>query len=84
VGLFRDIDSPISLRFLDHFDCQDRADWLSPERLGSWLASVGYCGRVDPATLHARPVDAPRGVSGADATARAHVTRALRTALALM
>ena len=29
VGLFADLDSPISLRFLARFDCQDRADWLS-------------------------------------------------------
>jgi transposase len=30
VGLFRDIDSPISLRFLSRFPSQDKADWLSP------------------------------------------------------
>ena len=35
VGLFRDLDSPISLRFLDRFTTQDSADWLSPKRLGS-------------------------------------------------
>src|SRR6185369_4227672 len=61
VGLFADIDSPISLSFLSRFDCQDRADWLSPKRLAAWLASVGYCGRTDPAVLHARLTDAPRG-----------------------
>ena len=38
VGLFADIDSPISLAFLARFDCQDRADWLTPKRLGAWLA----------------------------------------------
>src|SRR5664279_499827 len=38
VGLFADIDSPISLRFLDRFDCQERADWLSPKRFEAWLA----------------------------------------------
>src|SRR5246500_3762718 len=48
VGLFAAIDSPISLAFLTRFDCQDRADWLSPKRMAAWLASVGYCGRVDP------------------------------------
>src|SRR4030088_2910864 len=42
VGLFAEIDSPISLRFLARFDGQDRADWLSPKRLAAWLASVGY------------------------------------------
>ena len=40
------LDSPISLAFLTRFDCQDRADWLTPKRLGAWLASVGYCGRT--------------------------------------
>ena len=49
VGLFADLDSPISLAFLTRFDCQDRADWLSPTRLGAWLATVGYSGRTDPA-----------------------------------
>ncbi|MCU0264415.1 MAG: IS110 family transposase [Candidatus Nanopelagicales bacterium] len=77
VGLFRDLDSPISLRFLTRFDCQDRADWLTPKRLAAWLASVGYCGRVDPAVLHARLVGAPRGATGPDGAAQAHVTRAL-------
>ncbi|WP_344114299.1 IS110 family transposase, partial [Nocardioides humi] len=34
IGLFRDIDSEISLTFLTRFDTQDRADWLTPQRLG--------------------------------------------------
>jgi transposase len=63
VGLFAEIDSAICLAFLARFDCQDRADWLSPKRLGGWLASVGYCGRTDPAALHARLVAAPAGRS---------------------
>jgi transposase len=49
VGLFDALDSPISLAFLTRFDCQDRADWLTPKRLGSWLVSVGYKGHTDPA-----------------------------------
>ena len=75
VGLFADIDSPISLRFLDRFDCQERADWLSPRRFEAWLASVGYCGRTDPTVLHARLIAAPRGVTGTTATV--HITRAM-------
>ena len=39
VGLFKEIDSPVSLAFLARFDSQDRADWLTPARLGKWLAS---------------------------------------------
>ena len=81
VGLFYEIDSPISLRFLARFDCQDRADRLSPKRLAAWLASVGYCGRITPATLHARLTAAPRGATGVEGAAQAHVTRALLAAL---
>jgi len=81
IGLFADLDSQISLRFLARFDCQDRADWLSPRRLAAWLASVGYCGRVAPTTLHARLAAAPRGATGADGAVQAHVTRAFLTTL---
>lgn len=81
IGLFRDIDSAISLDFLDRFPTQDKADWLSPKRLTAWLQSVGYCGRKDPAVLHAHLVNAPRGTTGADGEARSHVTRALLTTL---
>ena len=35
-----------------------------PKRLAAWLASVGYCGRTDPAVLHARLTAAPRGATG--------------------
>ena len=38
VGLFAELDSPISLAFLARFDCQDRAGWLSPRRMAAWLA----------------------------------------------
>lgn len=77
VGLFRDIDSAVSLAFLSRFDTQDRIDWLTPTRLGRWLASVGYSGRTDPAKLHAHLVAAPRGLSGPDALLEAGSTHAL-------
>jgi len=76
VGLFRDLDSPISLAFLARFDTQDRLDWLSERRLTAWLKSVGYSGRTSPATLMDRLDQAPRGLSGEDGAARAHTTRA--------
>lgn len=76
VGLFADLDSPISLRFLVRFTTQDQADWLSPRRLAAWLSSVGYCGRVAPAVLHARLAGAPRGLTGPDAATAAYTTRA--------
>jgi transposase len=81
VGLFAEIDSPVSLRFLARFESQDRADWLSPRRLAAWLASVGYCGRTDPAVLHARLAAAPRGATGDDGAAQTCVTRALHAVL---
>jgi len=84
VGLFAEIDSPINLRFLARFDCQDRAAWLSPRRLAAWLASVGYCGRIAPATLQARLDAAPAGATGVEGTAQAHVTRALLAVLSAL
>jgi transposase len=84
VDLFAALDSPISLRFLARFDCQDRADWLSPRRLAAWLASVGYCGRIAPTTLHARLGAAPRGATGVEGTAQAHVTRGLLAVLSAL
>ncbi|HEX4214470.1 MAG TPA: IS110 family transposase [Candidatus Dormibacteraeota bacterium] len=81
VGLFADIDSAISLRFLERFDCQQRADWLNPKRLAAWLSSVGYCGRATTATIHARLTEAPAGLGGAEGAAEAHVTRAFLAAL---
>jgi len=62
VGLFADLDSDISLRFLERFTTQAAADWLSLKRLTSWLRSVAYSGRTDPAVLYARLTGAPRAV----------------------
>lgn len=77
VGLFADLDSAISLRFLARFPNQDRADWLSPKRLEAWLRSVGYSGRTNPTALHAHLTAATRGVTGPDGEARAQITLAL-------
>ncbi len=80
-GLFRDIDSPISLNFLDRFPTQDKADWLSRKRFAGGLRSAGYCGRKNRAVLHAHLAHAPRGLGDlpgvfADLTgARAATTR---------
>jgi transposase len=74
--LFADIDSEISLRFLERFTTQTAADWLSPLRLARWLSTVSYSGRTEPAVLHARITAAPRGVTGAIAETYAASTRA--------
>jgi len=81
LGLFDDLDSAISLKFLTRFDCQDRVDWLTPKRLGGWLTSVRYTGRTDPATLHARLTTAPRGITGQHGAVHVHITRALLATL---
>ncbi|HEY2100450.1 MAG TPA: IS110 family transposase [Pseudonocardia sp.] len=76
VGLFADIDSEISLRFLERFTTQDRASWLSTKRWAAWLSSVGYCGRTSPTTFHTRLRDAPPGVTGPTSDTTAAVTAA--------
>ena len=81
VGLFRDIDSPISLRFLERFPSATRAAWLSEKRLGAWLRANGYCGRKHPAELFARLTTAPAGLTGDDGDARGAVTTAFVTVL---
>ena len=80
-SLFADLGSPVSLAFLARSGTQDRADWLTPARLGKWLAGIGYSGRTDPAVLHARLAAAPRGLTGPGADACAPITRALHAVL---
>ena len=77
VGLFADIDSEIALAFLTRFTTQAQADWLTPTRLGVWLAQTGYSGRTSPEVLHARLTAAPRGLTGPEADNEAGITRAL-------
>jgi transposase len=74
VGLFREIDSLITLAFLTRFPTQDKADWLTPARLGKWLSSVGYSGGTDPAVLHAHLAAAARGATGDHAAAQQQIT----------
>ena len=62
---------------LSRFDCQDRADWLTPKRLGAWLASAGYKGCTDPAVLHSRLNARPRGFTGPEGAAYVKITTAL-------
>lgn len=76
VGLFKDLDSQISLAFLERFTTQAKVDWLTPTRLGGWLSKVGYSGKVAPEALHARLLAAPRGTTDADAEAHAATTLA--------
>ena len=82
VGLFSDIDSPISLRFLERFPSATRAAWLSEKRLGAWLRANGYCGRKTAAELYAPPRRRARpALVGDEGDARGAVTLAYVTVL---
>ena len=61
VELFRDLDSPISLRFLERFPSASKAAWLSEKRLGAWLKANGYSERKSPVEISARLREAPGG-----------------------
>lgn len=84
VGLFAALDSAVSLSFLERFPSQAKADWLTTPRLAHWLAKVGYSGRVDPAVLHQRILEAPHGTNGPDAAAHAATTAAFVAVLRVL
>jgi transposase len=69
------------LAFLTRFPSQDKANWLSPVRLSTWLRSVGYNNAKTSTQLHAHLTAAPAGTSGSEASARAGITLALVAAL---
>ncbi len=79
VGLFADLDSPISLAFLTflpRFDCQDARTGC---RSSAWPA--GWPPLATAAVLHDRLTGAPRGATGDEGAANAHITRAMVAAL---
>ena len=82
VGLFCELDSPVSLAFLARFGSQDAADGLDEQQLASWLATLPARGSPAPASvLSARLLAAPRGTAGAAGAAPAAVTAALTAVL---
>jgi transposase len=81
VGLFKAIDSPISLRFLERFPSAGRAAWLSEKRLAGWLRANSYSGRKNPAELYDHLTDAARGTTGDEGNTRAAVTLAYLSVL---
>jgi transposase len=82
--LFADIDSAITLSFLDRFPTQDAADWLSPKRVTTWLRSVHYTGGIEATVLHTRLLAAPRGATGEHASTHAATTAALVAVLRVL
>jgi len=81
VGLFADLDSPISMTFLTRFSTVDKAAWLSQRRLGAWLAANRYCARTPTKVLLERLTTGPHGLTGDPAAAAAHTTLAYVAAL---
>src|SRR5215475_5842200 len=73
IGLFTKLYSTISLAFLQRFPTAAKAAWLSPRRLASWLASVGYTGGVSAGILYDRLAAAAPGLTGAEGEARGQI-----------
>lgn len=76
VGLFSDLDSPISLRFLERFPSAEHATWLSEKRLTTWLRANNYPGRRRPDDLYRHLTSAAHGTRGEDGNARAAISLA--------
>jgi transposase len=78
IGLFHQLDIPISLAFLRRFPTEAKAAWLSELRMANWLKSHGYCGRHTPPELIDHLRDAATGrISGAAAEASEIIVLAL-------
>jgi hypothetical protein len=84
VGLFAEIDSLITLRFLERFPSVEKAAWLSERRLQAWLHANAYSGRRTARELMDRLRTAPPGVQGATAQAQAVVTCSLVRVLGVL
>jgi transposase len=82
IGLFKDLDSLISLAFLERYPSPLDATSLGEKRLGAFLVREGYSGRQQPAQLLAKLRAAPASRPGqAEMTARRQVVLALVTTL---
>lgn len=62
--IFSEIDSPISLAFLERYPAPTDARGLGPKRLAGFLARHAYCGRKRPDELLDRLRNAPAAVVG--------------------
>jgi transposase len=80
--IFAQIDSPISLAFLQRYPSPLDANGLGDKRLAAFLARHAYCGRKTPAQLLSKLRDAPQGRAGdAEIEARRAIVLALVAAL---
>lgn len=82
VEVFAELDSPISLAFLQRYPSPQAARGLGEQRLAQFLARHGYRGRKRPAELLERLRQAPCGRAGElEADARRGIVLALVAAL---
>ncbi len=80
--IFRDIDSPIALSFLERYPSPNDARSLGEKRLAAFLARNGYCGRKSAGEPLTRLRTAPQGrPAEAEIEARRQVVLALVAAL---
>jgi transposase len=82
IGLFHELDGPLSLAFLARFGSQDAAAGLDEDAIAGWLSTLPARGNpAPPGVLCARLRSAPPGASGGDGAAQAAVTAALAAAV---
>jgi transposase len=82
IGLFFELDSPVSIAFLRRYPTTLRARVLGEARLGAFLRRIGYCGRRPVGELLARIKEAPpAGITETEAEARAVCVLALLDAI---
>ncbi len=80
--VFKEIDSPIALAFLERYPSPIDARGLGEKRLAGFLARHGYCGRKGASELLARLRLAPEGRTGElEAEARREIVLGLVAAL---
>lgn len=82
VGLFADLESPVSIAFLRRYPTARRARSLGEARLAAFLRRIGYSGRKPVGELLARVKEAPpAGLSDSEAEGRALCVLALLDAI---
>ena len=78
LAIFADVDSAITLSFLDQYPTPGHAARLGEHRLGQFLKKNAYCGRRSPATLLQRLRGAAVGHAGArECEANGRIVRGL-------
>lgn len=82
VGMFYELDSPMSITFLRRYPTAVRAARMTEARLAAFLRRIGYCGRKPVAEMLARIRQAPEaGITEAESEARAACILALLDAI---